>query len=101
MADKLGILVTSDRYMTYVVNITDAACARKKKVSVFFTGRGVKLTQTPLFKKLTTIAEVSVCEASFRALGLSETACGMAFNRFTSQATNAEMINGCDRLVVF
>ncbi len=41
MADKLGILVTNDRYMTYVVNMTDAACARKKKVSVFLPAGGL------------------------------------------------------------
>lgn len=49
MAEKLGILVSSDRHLDYVINLTQAACDRGNEVEIFFTGKGVLLTQSPEF----------------------------------------------------
>ena len=52
MAEKLGILVSSDNHLDYVINLTRAAREKGKEVELFFTGKGVLLTQSPDFKKL-------------------------------------------------
>ncbi len=101
MVETLGMLVATDRHLDYVRKLTDAAITRKKKVEIFFTGRGVLLTQHPDFEKLTGKARLSVCDVSFRELGLSGPVPGVGFSDFVTQARNAEMIDHCDRYVVF
>jgi len=101
MADKLGILVGTDKYLDHVIKLTDAAHAKGKDIQIFFTGSGVRLTQVPEFAELVGKAKLSVCDVSFRALGLSGDVPGVGFKDFATQARNAEMINSCDRYVVF
>ncbi|RJP87795.1 MAG: peroxiredoxin [Desulfobacteraceae bacterium] len=101
MADKLGILVGTDKFMNHVIHLTDAAHAKGKDIQIFFTGAGVRLTQNPDFAQLVGKAKLSVCDVSFRGFGLSGEVPGVGFKDFATQARNAEMINSCDRYVVF
>lgn len=101
MDGTLGILVTTERHMDYVLRLTYAALARKKKIEIFFTGKAVLLTQHPDFEKLVGKARLSVCDISFRTSGLSGPVPGVIFNDFVTQAKNVEMIEKCDRYVVF
>ena len=101
MEETLGILVTTERHIDYVLELTRAALARKKKIEIFFTGKAVLLTRHLDFKKLVGKARLSVCDISFRASGLSGPVPGVVFNDFVTQAKNAEMIEKCDRYVVF
>ena len=101
MADKLGILVGTNKYMDHIINIADAAHAKGKKIQIFFSGAGVLLTQDPDFKKLAGKAKLSVCDVSFRDFGLSGEVPGLEPEDFVTQAKNVELINGCDRYVTF
>ncbi len=101
MADRLGILVTSDRHFRHVLGVTEAARRAGKKVTLFFTGRGVLLTQLPEFARLPGIAQVDLCEVSYRANGLEGELPGLNFRNFATQAKNAEMIEDSDRYLVF
>ncbi len=101
MAEKLGILVSSDKHLDYIIHLTDAAVKKKKTVEIFFTGQGVLLTQCPDFQKLVGKAKMSLCDNSFRALGLEGDVPGMGFKDFATQAKNAEIIKNSDRYVVF
>jgi predicted peroxiredoxin len=101
MADLLGILVSSDKHLDYVIKLTTAAHEKGKKVRIFFTGRGVFLTQQPEFSNLVGKAKLSVCDVSFRANGLEGDVPGVGFKDFATQARNAEMIKECDRYLVF
>jgi predicted peroxiredoxin len=101
MAEKLGVLVSSDRHLDYVINLTDAAHAKGKQIEIFFTGKGVLLTQSPEFSKLVGKAKMSLCDVSFRALGLEGDIPGFGFKDFATQAKNAEIIKNSDRYVVF
>ena len=104
MADSIGILVSSDRHMDHVVDLTQAAHAKGKQVSLFFTGKGVLLTMRPRFKELVGKAKLFVCDVSFRANGLHgrETEVpGVGFKDFATQAKNAEMLSKSDRYLVF
>lgn len=101
MAEKLGILVSSDKHLDYIIHLTDAAVKKKKAVEIFFTGQGVLLTQSPEFQKLIGKAKVSLCDNSYRALGFEGDVLGLGFKDFATQAKNAELIKTSDRYVVF
>ena len=101
MTDKLGVLVSSDRHLDYIINLTDAAYAKGKEVEIFFTGKGVLLTQSPEFSKLVGKAKMSLCDVSFGALGLEGDGPGFGFKDFETQAKNAEIIKNSDRYLVF
>jgi predicted peroxiredoxin len=104
MTDALGILVSSDKYLDHVVGLTQAAHAKGKRVSLFFTGKGVLLTMRPRFKELVGKAKLFVCDVSFRANGLHGREAevpGVGFKDFATQAKNAEMLAQSDRYLVF
>lgn len=103
MSDSLGILVTSDRHLGYVVNLTEAAHKKGKEVEVFFTGQAVKLGFEPDFAKLVGKARLSICDVSFRANGFhgrEDQVPGVGFKDFATQARNAEMAANCTRYLV-
>lgn len=103
MAETLGILVSSDKHLDYVVNLTAAAHAKGKQVEIFFTGRSVLLSVTPEFKKLVGKAKIYICDVSFRANGLhgrEEEVPGVGFKDFATQARHAEMVEKVDRYIV-
>jgi peroxiredoxin family protein len=102
--DSLVILVSTDKHLDHVVNLTAAAFAKGKQVSLFFTGRGVLLTVNPRFKQLVGKAELSICDASFRANGLhgrEHEVPGVTMNNFATQAENAQMLADGHRHLVF
>ena len=101
MTQKLGILASSNKHLDYIINLTDAAVKKKKEVEIFFTGQGVLLTQSPDFQKLVGKAKMSLCDNSFRALGLKGDVPGLGFKDFATQAKNADLIENSDRYVVF
>lgn len=100
MAEKLGILVSSDKHLDYVINLTAAAHKKGKEVEIFFTGQGVLLTQSSDFNKLVGKAKMTLCDVSFRALKLEGDVPGMGFKDFATQAKNADLIEKSDRYVV-
>ena len=101
MGDRLGILVCTDKHLDAVIALTAAAFQKGKKVQIFFTGKGVLLTQRSEFAQLVGKAKLAVCDVSFRANKLQGDVPGVGFKDFATQARNAEMINECDRYVVF
>ncbi len=103
MADKLGILVSSDRHLDHVVELVRAAHAKGKETQVFFTGSGVHLTLDPKFAELAGKAKLWICDVSFRANGYhgrEEEVPGVDFKSFATQGRNAEMLAESDRYVV-
>lgn len=103
MSQSLGILVTTDKHLDYVINITTAAHGKGKEVQIFFTGHAVKLSLDPDFAKLVGKAKLSICDVSFRANGFhgrEDDVPGVDFKGFATQARNAEMAAECDRYIV-
>ena len=104
MKDTIGILVSSDRHLDYIIHFTRAAHDKGKQVKIFFTGKGVRLTLVPEFKELVGKAKLWVCDVSFRANGFhgrENEVPGVGFKDFATQARNAEMLNEVDRYLVF
>jgi predicted peroxiredoxin len=99
---RLGILVRDNKFLGQVINLTEAAHMQGVKAEIFFSGKGVLLTQEPEFGQLKGKASrISVCDVSFRALELSGEVPGVGFRDFATQARNAELVEECDRYVVF
>lgn len=101
MPETLGILVSSDKHLDYIIKLTEAAHAKGKEVLIFFTGNGVLLTQSTGFEQLVGKAKMSVCDVSFKALGLKGDVPGFGPKDFATQAKNAEMVEKNDGYVVF
>ena len=103
-ANSLVILVSSDRHLDHVINLTTAAFNKGKQVSLFFTGKGVLLTLDPRFKQLVGKASLSICDVSFRANGLQgreHEVPGVSMKDFATQAQNAQLLAGAHRHLVF
>lgn len=99
---RLGILVRDNKFLEEVIKLTEAAQKLGVNAEIFFTGKGVLLTQEPEFAQLEGKASrLSVCDVSFRALGLTGQVPGVGFRDFATQARNAEMVEECERYVVF
>jgi hypothetical protein len=101
MADTLGILVNTDKHLDFVINLTKAAYSKGKQVLIFFTGNGVKLTQSDEFSKLVGMAEMSICTESFNKFGFSGKVPGVDLDGFVTQEKNSELISRSDRYLVF
>jgi len=101
MQETLGILVSSDRHLDFIIKLTEAAHTKSKKVVIFFTGNGVLLTQSPEFKQLAGKAKMALCDVSFKALGLKGDVSGFGPKDFATQASNAVMVEKSDGYVVF
>lgn len=97
---SLGIMVNSDKYFAYVYELAKAAKKKGVDTRIFFTGKGVLLTQHKRFKSLVGLAKLKVCDVSFRSNGLSGDVPGVGFKDFATQAVNAEMVAECDRYIV-
>jgi predicted peroxiredoxin len=96
----LGIIISSDKHFDYVIHLTHATHEKGNGVEIFFTGKGVLLTQSSEFNKLIGKAKLSVCDVSFRSLGLKGEVLGLGFKDFATQARNAEIIKDSDRYLV-
>ena len=101
MPGTLGILVTSDQHLNYVVKLTETAYSKGKKIKIFFTGKAVRLVASGEFRQLIGKASLSICEWSSLSQGLTEPIPGIDAGIFETQAKYAEIIKECDRFVVF
>jgi len=101
MTETLGILVTSDEHPNYVIELVTAAHKKGKDIHVFFTGKGAVLTRLAEIVALMGKARLSVCERSFRFNELKDKVPGKVFMDFDTQARNTEIMEKCDRYLVF
>ncbi|MDM8548631.1 hypothetical protein QUF72_01085 [Desulfobacterales bacterium HSG2] len=101
MAEKLGIFVSSDQHLRHLIGISKAAKKAGKDVVIFFTHKGVLLTQDPDFSELAGYARYSVCNVNFEGFGFKgKQVPGMDETGFATQARHGEMIEECDRYLV-
>ena len=98
---KLGIFVSSDRHLDKIIKLCEAAVEKEVEVILFFTHRGTLLTQDPHFSELEGKARMSLCRVSFENHGLKSPIEGIDERDLSTQAGNVEMIEDCDRYLVF
>ncbi|MBW2053300.1 MAG: hypothetical protein JRG97_12980 [Deltaproteobacteria bacterium] len=102
MAEILGILVNSDKNLSHLISIVWAARSKGKEVMIFFTHRGVLLTQDPRFKELESLAEMSLCKESYEAHNLDPELeiPGIDESGFANQSRHGDLIYYSDRYLV-
>ena len=100
MGKKLGIFVSSNRHLDKVIRLCSVAKKEEIEVILFFTHKGILLTRDPRFSELDGL-RISVCSVGFESLGLKPPVPGIGDKNYTTQAINAELIDDCDRYVVF
>ncbi len=101
MSGSLGILVTSDKHLDKVIELSKAAKMKEVEVFIFFTHLGTLLTQDPRFAELQDLGRLAVCNVGFESNGLEKPVIGVDEKDFATQALHAELIDDCDRYVVF
>jgi hypothetical protein len=94
MADRLGILVHSDRHPEFVLQLARAAKERGKQVCIHFTGPGLQLAAGPLIEALAGLARISVEQKAPAEAGFVDS---VAMHRIPM----SEFFKACDRTVVF
>jgi len=92
MTDTLAIMVSNKESLPHLLGLVAAAGKRNVEVRIFFSGEGVLVTQEPRYVELVGHAKMSLCEVSFRALGLEGDVPGMGYKDFATQARHAEML---------
>ena len=100
MAKTLGIFASSNRHLDKIIGLCNAARKKGVEVTLFFTHKGTLLTQDPRFAELEGL-KMSICRVGFKDNGLKPPVPGMDEKDYTTQTAHAEMINNCDRYVVF
>jgi predicted nicotinamide N-methyase len=99
---KLGILVSSERHLDKIIKLCEAAEEKGVEVMIFFTHRGTLLAQDPRFSELEGRARISLCRVSFESQGGMKSPIERIDEiDFGTQARNVEMIEKCDRYLVF
>ena len=98
---RLGILVSSDRHLDKIIKLCKAAEEKEVEVIIFFTHRGTLLTQDPRFSELEGKARMSLCRVAFESHGLKPSIERIEEKNLGTQSRNVEMIEDCDRYLVF
>jgi hypothetical protein len=100
MPNSLGIFVSSNNHLDKVIKLCRAAENKGIEITLFFSHLGVLLTQDPRFSEFEGL-KMSVCKVSFEGHGLKPPVPGIDEKDFATQAMHAELIDDCDRYVVF
>jgi hypothetical protein len=101
MARTLGVFVSSDRHLDKLIHLCRAAMKKEVEVTIFFSHLGTLLTQDPRFGELEGLAKMALCNVGFESHGLKPPVQGVSDKDYATQARNGEMIEECDRYVVF
>ena len=101
MKKSLGVFVSSNQHMDKILKLCSTAKKRDVEVTIFFTHLGTRLTQDSRFKELEAAAKLSLCNVSFESQGLRPPVPGIEAKDLATQARHAELIEACDRYVVF
>jgi len=101
MAKSLGILVSSLNHLDKIIRLCQAAQKKEVEVTIFFTHQGTLLSQDPRFGELEGLAKMSLCNVGFESHGLKPPVPGIGEKDYATQARNGDLIEECDRYVVF
>jgi predicted peroxiredoxin len=101
VAKSLGVFVSSNQHFDKIIKLCKAAKKKNVDVTIFFTHLGTLLTQEKRFDELIGLAGMTLCKVAFERQGLRPPVPGIGEEDFATQARHAEVIEECDRYVVF
>ncbi len=98
---KLGILITTDRHLNHILDISRAASAKGHEVTIFAMNEGAKLLANSEFIRLCELdnTTVSLCNHSATEFGVDTTGISKEII-IGSQFNNAMMNNQADKIIV-
>jgi len=101
MSRSLGVFVSSDKHLDKLIRLCQAAEKKDVQVTIFFSHLGTLLTQDPRFGELEGMAKMSICNVGFESHGLKPPVKGIRDKDYATQARHGDLIEECDRYVVF
>ncbi len=101
MSKSLGVFVSSNQHLDTIIEMCKAAKRKGIEVSIFFTHKGVLLTQDPRFAELEGLARVSLCNVGFESYGLQRPVKGLSDKDYATQARHAAILDECERYISF
>ena len=102
MSKSLGVFVSSDQHLDKVIRLCKATRDKEDvEVTIFFSHLGTTLSQDPRFAELEGLAKMALCNVGFESHGLKPPVTGIGEKDYATQARNGELIEDCDRYVVF
>ncbi|MBI4822853.1 MAG: DsrE family protein [Nitrospirae bacterium] len=99
---RLGILITTNRHLAYVLGLTNAAISKGHEVNIFNMDEGVKLLGEPSFRQLcgTKGVTMAYCDHSTEMLHVPDVKEGLPKDIICgSQFNNATMFHEADRVI--
>ena len=101
MARSLGVFVSSDQHLDKIIELCKAAQKKDVDMTIFFSHRGTLLTQDSRFEEFEGLAKMAVCNVGFESYGLKPPVIGIGEKDYATQARHGDVIEECDRYVVF
>jgi len=101
MKKSLGVFVSSDNHLDKLIKLCKAAKKGGIDTTIFFTHLGTLLTQNSRFSELEGLAKIGLCKVAFENHALKPPVSGIGEKDYVTQARHAEIIEDCDRYVVF
>jgi hypothetical protein len=101
MAESLGIFVTSNSHLDKLIKLCKAARKKGIEVNIFFSHLGTLLTKEPRFAELESLGKLSICKVGFENHGLTQPIPGINDKDYKTQAQHAELIEDCERYLLF
>jgi hypothetical protein len=101
MKKRLGLFVSSDQHLDKIISLVRAARRKNVDVWIFLTHTGTLLTKDPRFMELEGICRISICRVSFNKNDLKFPVPGLSEKDIGTQAIHSEIIEECDRYIVF
>lgn len=101
MAKTLGVFVTTNQYLDKLISLCRTAKSKDINVTIFFSHLGTLLTQDPRFGELKGLAKMALCNVGFESHGLKPPVVGIEERDYATQARHGEMLDECDRYLVF
>ena len=101
MKGTLGICATSSNSLPHLLGITRAAVRTGKRAEIFITEEAARFTQDSRFAEVVAMADVAICEVSYIPAGFQGVGIpGLVDKNFVTQASNAELVDRCERYLL-
>jgi len=97
----LGIIVNSNRYFSFVMNLADAAMGKGKQVRIHLLGSGWEFIKTGACKRLSRRTQMSLCVLSVPQDALQQMDNIEPGISLVAPQELSVILQGCHRYVVF
>lgn len=99
---SIGIFISSNNHFEKIYRLCDAAKKKDIEIYIFLSHAGVLLTQDERFARIAALAtKTSLCLVGFESHDLKKPVPGLDEKSFGSQSRHAELIEKCERYLVF